>query len=222
MLYVESVKEGKALEQVFASISYPYSFNKYSLRRIIDVVSSLMIFILFGWLYIIIGIIVKLSSKGNVIYSQERIGLNGVPFRIYKYRTMYPDAEKNGPALSEKNDVRVTPAGRILRKLHLDELPQFYNVLVGDMSIIGTRPEREFYIWKILEKAPEYKEILKNKPGITSWGQLKYGYATNIDEMIQRLDYDLYYINNKSLLMDIRIFFTTIFLVLFGKDKLLN
>lgn len=132
---------------------------------------------------------------------------------------MFCDAEKNGPALSGKNDVRVTPVGKILRKLHLDELPQFYNVLIGDMSIIGTRPERRFYIDKILEKAPEYKKVFKNKPGITSWGQLNYGYAENIDEMVERMNFDIFYIEHTCFKMDIKILFYTILLIVLGRDN---
>ena len=133
---------------------------------------------------------------------------------------MYSDAEINGtPKLSFENDPRVTHIGKILRKLHLDELPQFFNVLKGDMSIIGTRPEREYYIKQIVEKNPIYIQVLKNKPGITSWGQLKYGYAKNVDEMVERFNYDLFYIQNKNLRLDFKIITYTIIIILLGKDK---
>jgi len=188
-----------------------------SAKRMFDIVGSILIITLFGWLYIILAIAVKLSSKGSIIYSHERIGLNEKPFSIYKFRTMYIDAEKNGPALSNENDPRVTAIGKFLRRTHLDELPQFYNVLIGDMSIIGTRPERKFYIDTIIKKAPHYKKVLKNKPGITSWGQINYGYAENIEEMVERLDFDIFYINNTSIKMDFKILFYTVFLIILGR-----
>jgi lipopolysaccharide/colanic/teichoic acid biosynthesis glycosyltransferase len=132
---------------------------------------------------------------------------------------MFTDAEKNGPALSSESDSRITPFGKFLRKSRLDELPQFYNVLIGDMSVVGPRPEREFYIEQIVERAPHYRHIHKVKPGITSWGQVKYGYAENVEQMIQRMKYDLLYIENISFLLDVRILIYTILIVFQGRGK---
>src|SRR5690606_25990523 len=126
-------------------------------------------------------------------------------FKIYKFRSMYTDAEKNGPALSSKNDPRVTPFGRMMRKMRFDELPQFFNVLKGDMSIVGPRPERQFYIEQIVDKAPYYLLLFKVRPGITSWGQVKFGYAENVEEMIERLNYDIIYLENMSIYIDLKI-----------------
>jgi lipopolysaccharide/colanic/teichoic acid biosynthesis glycosyltransferase len=132
---------------------------------------------------------------------------------------MYADAEKNGPALSCDNDPRVTPFGKFLRKTRLDELPQFINVLKGDMSVVGPRPEREYYIQQIIQKAPHYKLLHKIKPGITSWGQVKYGYASNIDQMIERMKYDILYLKNMSVLLDLKILIHTILVIIQGKGK---
>jgi lipopolysaccharide/colanic/teichoic acid biosynthesis glycosyltransferase len=154
-----------------------------------------------------------------VLYSQERIGRYGKPFNILKFRSMYIDAEKNGPALSSKFDNRVTPFGKFLRKYRLDELPNFINVLKGEMSLVGPRPERQFFIDQIVKKAPHYSHLQKVRPGITSWGQVKYGYAENVDQMIERLKYDIIYIENMSLLVDLKILIYTIQTVLKGRGK---
>ncbi len=153
---------------------------------------------------------IKNESEGPAIYKQERIGKNGKKFHILKFRTMYIDAEKNGPALSSANDVRVTPFGRLLRKWRIDEFPQFINVLKGDMSVIGPRPERQFYIEQIVKNEPAFIELLKVKPGITSLGQVLYGYAENKTEMLQRLKLELFYMRKYSLRLDFRIFIYTI------------
>jgi exopolysaccharide biosynthesis polyprenyl glycosylphosphotransferase len=188
-------------------------------KRIFDVAFSVFVLVTFSWLFILLAIIVKLTSKGNVFFFQERLGLHGKPFKIFKYRSMYIDAEKQGPALSSKNDPRITPFGLFLRKTRLDEFPQFINVLFGQMSIVGPRPERKFYADKIIEKAPHYKYLHRVRPGITSWGQVKFGYAENVDEMIQRLKYDLLYAENMSLLVDIKIIIYTILIVFQGRGK---
>ncbi len=189
------------------------------LKRLFDIIASAFVLAIGFPFYLLIAILVKLSSKGPIFFSQERIGLRGKPFRIYKFRSMYTDAEKNGPALSKDKDSRITPLGRILRKTRIDETPQFWNVLKGDMSLVGPRPERQFFIQQIIQKAPQYKYLHKVKPGITSWGQVKFGYAENVEEMIERLKYDLIYMENRSLLIDFKILIYTILVVIQGRGK---
>jgi lipopolysaccharide/colanic/teichoic acid biosynthesis glycosyltransferase len=157
---------------------------------------------------------IKLSSKGPVFYSHERIGRYGKPFTIYKFRSMYLNAEKNGPELSSKTDERITPFGRFMRKVRLDEIPNFFNVLKGEMSLVGPRPERKYFIDQIIKKNPHYVHLLKVKPGITSWGQVKYGYAENVDQMLDRLKYDLIYLDNMSIFVDLRILIYTLSTIL--------
>jgi exopolysaccharide biosynthesis polyprenyl glycosylphosphotransferase len=190
-----------------------------SVKRIIDVGASIIAMILLIPLYIFTAIGVKMSSKGPVLYSQERVGIKGKPFKMHKFRSMYSDAESTGPQLSSENDPRITPFGRFIRKVRLDEIPQFYTVLKGDMSLVGPRPERQYYIDQIVKRAPHYRLLLKVKPGITSWGQVKYGYASDVDEMIERLQYDILYIENMSIAMDIKILIYTVLIVLQGRGK---
>jgi exopolysaccharide biosynthesis polyprenyl glycosylphosphotransferase len=171
------------------------------IKRTIDIVFSMCALIILCPFLIIISIIIKYGSSGPIFYYQKRLGLNRKTFNIIKFRSMYVNAEKDKPLLSSKGDTRITSWGKIMRKYRLDELPQFYNVLIGEMSIIGPRPEREFFAKKILLKAPHYKLIYKLKPGITSWGMVKFGYAENIDEMISRLRYDIIYLENLSIVL---------------------
>lgn len=192
---------------------------QFSVKRIMDVTVSLIALTLLSPFLLIIALTIKLTSRGPVIYTQERIGKYGKPFRILKFRTMVHNAETNGPQLSSEHDNRVTKIGRFLRKSRMDEIPQFINVLIGDMSLVGPRPERKYFIEKITERAPHYSHLHRVRPGITSWGQVKYGYAENVDQMIQRLKYDILYIENMSLAMDLKIMFYTILTVIGGKGK---
>jgi exopolysaccharide biosynthesis polyprenyl glycosylphosphotransferase len=188
-----------------------------NVKHFLDLVISLLVVIILSPLIVFLMIGVKLSSKGPVFYSHERIGRYGKPFTIYKFRSMFIGAEKNGPELSSKNDPRITKFGRFMRKARLDEIPNFFNVLKGDMSLVGPRPERKHFIDLITEKAPHYAHLLKVKPGITSWGQVKFGYAENVGQMIKRLKYDLIYLDNMSLYVDLKIIIYTLLTIIRGK-----
>jgi exopolysaccharide biosynthesis polyprenyl glycosylphosphotransferase len=188
-----------------------------NLKQIMDMVLSVFSLIILSPLILFLSIGVKLSSPGPVLYTQSRVGRYGREFRIFKFRSMYHNAEENGPELSSKHDPRVTRFGQMMRRHRLDEIPNFINVLKGDMSLVGPRPEREYFIEKIIREAPHYTHLHKVKPGITSWGQVKYGYAVNVQEMINRLRYDILYIENMSLFVDLKILFYTAITILKGR-----
>ncbi|WP_066628085.1 sugar transferase [Labilibacter marinus] len=188
-------------------------------KRSFDFSLASFALILSAPLYIPLAIAVKIGSDGPILYKQQRIGKGKKPFMILKLRSMYVDAEKNGPALSSANDVRITPIGRFMRKWRLDEIPQLINVISGDMSFVGPRPERQFFIDQILPKAPHYNHLFIVRPGITSWGMVKFGYAENIDQMIERLQYDILYLENRTLVVDFKILLLTLRTLFLGEGK---
>lgn len=189
------------------------------IKRMMDIIFSLIGLIILSPVFLFIGIIIKRTSKGPIFYSHERIGLKGKPFIMHKFRSMYVDAEQGLPLLSNENDSRITSIGKFLRRVRLDEIPQFYNVIKGDMSLVGYRPERQFFIDQIVQKAPYYRLLLKIKPGLTSWGQVKFGYAENVEQMLQRLKYDILYLENMSIAMDFKIMINTILIIFQGRGK---
>lgn len=219
-LIVGSIKQGSIFHSPLIVINNRLMAEwQYSLKRIFDIVISVLAMVILSPVYLVTAIIVKCTSPGPVFYAQERIGYHGKPFKMHKFRSMYVDAEQAGPALSKDDDPRITPFGRFMRKVRLDEIPQFYNVLKGTMSVVGPRPERQFYIDQIVKRAPEYLLLQRVKPGITSWGQVKYGYASTVDEMLERLRYDLLYLDNMSLTTDLKILLYTVIIILQGRGK---
>jgi exopolysaccharide biosynthesis polyprenyl glycosylphosphotransferase len=194
-----------------------FSEAEKNIKHSLDKLISFFVLILLSPVYIYLMIRVKLDSQGPVFVKQERIGFGGKPFTIYKFRTMVKDAEKNGPSLSCLDDNRITAFGKIMRKYRLDELPQFWNVLKGDMSLVGPRPERKYYIDRIVQKAPHFYLLHNVRPGITSWGMVKFGYASNVEQMIERMQYDMLYYENMSIGLDIKILIYTIKTIVTGK-----
>ena len=188
-----------------------------TIKTVIDYSITILCLILLIPVILILAIAIKISGKGPVIYSQKRIGRFGKSFTIYKFRSMHFGTEEGVPLLSGKKDKRITAVGRFMRKHKFDEIPNFVNVLKGEMSLIGPRPEQQYFIDQIVLKAPQYKLLQNIKSGITSWGQVKYGYASNVEEMLERLEYDLFYLENRSLWFDLKIAIYTIGIIFKGE-----
>jgi lipopolysaccharide/colanic/teichoic acid biosynthesis glycosyltransferase len=194
--------------------------KKYSqtiIKPVIDFILSILCLLLLLPVILILAFAIKISGKGPVIYSQKRIGRFGKSFNMYKFRSMHFGTEEGIPLLSGRNDKRITAVGRFMRKHKFDEIPNFFNVLKGEMALVGPRPEQQYFIDQIILKAPQYLQLQSIKPGITSWGQVKFGYASNVDEMIERLDYDLIYLEKRSLWFDLKVLFYTIGIILKGE-----
>ena len=187
------------------------------IKRLIDYILALTGLVVSSPLLVYIALRIRHEGGGSVFYMQERLGRGGKPFRLIKFRTMVPNAEPLHPMLASKDDKRMTPFGRKLRKYHFDELPQLWNVLRGEMSMVGPRPERDYFARQIMQKLPDYKRLQTLKPGITSLGMVRYGYANSIDKMVERAHYDLYYLKHKSLCLDLKILFATVWEVWKGR-----
>lgn len=190
--------------------------RRLMIKRLFDIIVSALLLVALLPILVVLAILIRLDSKGAVIYCQERLGRGAKPFTIYKFRTMVDNAENETPLLAKEGDPRITRVGKILRRYHIDELPQLWNVLIGEMSFVGPRPERKYYVEQILKQAPEYNRLFDIRPGISSLGTVKYGYASNIDQMIERMNYDLKYIDNASLTTDAKILILTLTTLLKG------
>ena len=193
--------------------------SELCIKRAFDIIASVFGLVLLSPLLAFIALVVRCSSKGPVIYSQERIGQYGLPFRIYKFRTMIDHAEQGTPQITQDKDPRITRIGRWLRKYRLDELPQLWNILRGDMSVVGPRPERPYFIEQIMKDAPYYCLLYKVRPGLTSWGPIRVGYTDTMEKMIERLNCDIVYVENMSLLLDLKILFFTTGVIIHGKGQ---
>lgn len=208
--------EGQPLVRI---TDHKMSDSALCIKRAFDIVASLLAMLFLSPIYLLLSVLVAVTSHGPVIYCQERIGLHGKPFRILKFRTMYLNSEPNTPLLSRDNDPRITPVGHFMRKYRLDELPQMWNIFRGDMSIVGPRPERGYFIDQIVKEAPYYCLLYKIRPGLTSWGPIKVGYTDTIEKMVDRLNYDIMYMENMSIQLDLKILFFTIRVICDGKGK---
>lgn len=208
--------EGQPLVRI---TDHKMSDSALCIKRAFDIVASLLAMIFLSPIYLLLSVLVAVTSHGPVIYCQERIGLHGKPFRILKFRTMYLNSEPDTPLLSRDNDPRITPVGHFMRKYRLDELPQMWNIFRGDMSIVGPRPERGYFIDQIVKEAPYYCLLYKIRPGLTSWGPIKVGYTDTIEKMVDRLNYDIMYMENMSIQLDLKILFFTIRVICDGKGK---
>lgn len=206
---------GAPLIEVTPEIMKPW---EESLKRMLDVVVSALILVVGLPFWLTVAAIIKINSRGPALYSQDRVGKNGKSIKIFKFRSMVTDAEtKSGPVWAAKKDPRVTSVGKVIRRLHIDEVPQFINVLRGDMSLVGPRPERAFFVEKLAAELPLYKRRLKVRPGITGWAQVKHKYDESIEDVKVKLKYDLFYIENMSWRMDLKILFNTFYVMLMGK-----
>lgn len=208
--------EGQPLVRI---TDHKMSDSALCIKRAFDIVASLLAMMFLSPIYLLLSVLVAVTSYGPVIYCQERIGLHGKPFRILKFRTMYLNSEPDTPLLSRDNDPRITPVGHFMRKYRLDELPQMWNIFRGDMSIVGPRPERGYFIDQIVKEAPYYCLLYKIRPGLTSWGPIKVGYTDTIEKMVDRLNYDIMYMENMSIQLDLKILFFTIRVICDGKGK---
>lgn len=191
-----------------------------AVKRIFDLFSSTILLILTLPVMLLAALCIYIEDRGPVFYRQERVGLEGIPFTVYKFRSMRLDAEKCGkPQWASKNDTRVTRVGDMIRKLRIDELPQIFNVLKGEMSLVGPRPEREYFVKQLAEQIPYYNLRHSIKPGVTGWAQVRYQYGSSVEDSLQKLQYDLYYVKNHSLFLDIIILMDTVWVVLTGKGS---